>query len=51
MEWLNIFIAKFSLSVGGAIAISLFMTALYHGAGEGGRKLIEDTFNNIRKGL
>lgn len=25
-----------------------FMTALYHGAGEGGRKLIEQTFENIR---
>ena len=27
-----------------------FMTALYHGAGEGGRKLIEQTFENIKRG-
>lgn len=27
-----------------------FMTALYHGAGKGGRDLIENTFNNIRSG-
>jgi len=27
-----------------------FMMGLYHGTGEGGKKLIEDTFNNIRKG-
>ena len=25
-----------------------FMTGLYHGAGKGGRKLIESTFQNIR---
>jgi len=27
-----------------------FMTALYHGAGEGGRNIIEKTFENIRRG-
>lgn len=27
-----------------------FMVGLYHGTGEGGRKLIEKTFHNIRKG-
>jgi len=27
-----------------------FMAGLYHGAGEGGRNLVEDTFTNIRKG-
>jgi hypothetical protein len=27
-----------------------FMTALYAGAGEGGKKLIEATFENIKKG-
>ena len=27
-----------------------FMTGIYHGAGEGGRKLIEQTFENIRRG-
>lgn len=27
-----------------------FMTGLYSGAGEGGRNLIEQTFENIRKG-
>lgn len=27
-----------------------FMTSLYHGAGEGGRLLVEDTFQNIRRG-
>ena len=26
-----------------------FMRAIYHGAGEGGRQLIEQTFENIRK--
>jgi hypothetical protein len=26
-----------------------FMTGLYHGAGEGGRELIEKTFENIRQ--
>jgi hypothetical protein len=26
-----------------------FMTALYHGAGQGGRELIEQTFENIRQ--
>jgi hypothetical protein len=25
------------------------MTGLYHGAGEGGRDLVEKTFENIRK--
>lgn len=28
-----------------------FMTGLYHGAGQGGRQLIESTFENIRKGV
>ena len=28
-----------------------FMTGLYTGAGEGGRKLIEGTFVNIKKGV
>lgn len=27
-----------------------FMTALYHGAGEGGKNLIEQTFKNIQRG-
>ena len=27
-----------------------FMTALYHGAGPGGKQLIESTFENIRAG-
>ena len=27
-----------------------FMTAMYHGAGAGGKQLIESTFDNIRKG-
>lgn len=27
-----------------------FMTALYHGSGESGRQLIENTFNLIRQG-
>jgi hypothetical protein len=27
-----------------------FLRALYHGAGEGGKKLVEDTLQNIRKG-
>lgn len=27
-----------------------FMTSLYSGAGEGGRKLIEQTFENIKRG-
>ena len=27
-----------------------FMSSLYHGAGEGGKDLIEKTFNNIREG-
>jgi len=27
-----------------------FMEGLYHGTGEGGRELIEKTFDNIRKG-
>ncbi len=27
-----------------------FMRGLYHGAGEGGRELIDKTFENIRKG-
>jgi len=27
-----------------------FMTGLYHGAGEGGRQLIEQTFENIKRG-
>ncbi len=27
-----------------------FITALYHGMGEGGKKLVEQTFENIRKG-
>jgi len=27
-----------------------FMTGIYHGAGEGGRQLIEKTFENIRRG-
>lgn len=26
-----------------------FMQGIYHGAGEGGKELIETTFNNIRK--
>jgi len=28
-----------------------FMTALYHGAGTGGQRLIESTFENIRAGI
>jgi hypothetical protein len=28
-----------------------FMAGLYSGAGEGGRKLIEQTFENIKSGL
>lgn len=35
----------------GAAAQTLqFMTGLYHGAGEGGKQLVESTFTNIRKG-
>jgi hypothetical protein len=35
----------------GAAAKTLqFMHGLYHGAGEGGRQLIESTFNSIRQG-
>jgi hypothetical protein len=34
---------------GGAKLTIQFMTALYHGAGEGGRNLIENAFLNIRK--
>jgi hypothetical protein len=26
-----------------------FLQALYHGMGEGGRKLVDDTFENIRR--
>ena len=26
-----------------------FLHGLYHGMGEGGKKLVEDTFNNIKK--
>jgi hypothetical protein len=32
-----------------ALAVE-FMAAMYHGCGEGGRKLIEETFNEIRRG-
>jgi hypothetical protein len=40
-----------SWSFTGAAALTVkFMTALYHGAGEGGRKLIEQTFEDIRRG-
>lgn len=28
-----------------------FMTAMYQGAGAGGKQLIESTFNNIRQGI
>ena len=35
---------------GPAAATIAFMTAIYHGAGEGGRELIEQTFANIRRG-
>ena len=27
-----------------------FLMALYHGGGEGGRQLVENTFDQIRKG-
>jgi hypothetical protein len=39
-----------SWTFAGAAAQTLqFMRALYHGAGEGGKQLIETTFNNIKK--
>ena len=28
-----------------------FMMGLYHGAGEGGRQVVEKTFENVRKGV
>lgn len=28
-----------------------FMSAIYHGMGEGGKKVIEETFTNIRKNM
>lgn len=35
----------------GAAALTLkVLSGLYHGAGEGGRKLIEQTFERIRRG-
>ena len=37
-------------SVGPAQNTLAFMTKLYHGAGDGGRQLIEATIENIRKG-
>jgi hypothetical protein len=33
---------------GGAEKTLVFLNALYHGMGEGGRKLVESTFDNIR---
>lgn len=34
----------------GAASLTIhFMAGLYHGAGEGGRELVEDTFAKIRK--
>jgi hypothetical protein len=35
---------------GAAIRTVSFMAAIYRGAGEGGRKLIEDAFASIRSG-
>jgi hypothetical protein len=38
-------------SFAGSAALTInFMTGLYHGAGVGGRDLIENTFRNIREG-
>jgi hypothetical protein len=37
--------------VGAASDTVQFMSALYHGAGEGGIKLIEQTFENIKRGV
>ncbi len=35
----------------GAAALTVnFMKGLYHGAGEGGRELVERTFSDIRRG-
>lgn len=40
-----------SWSFTGAAALTVqFMTALYHGMGEGGKQLIDKTFENIRRG-
>src|SRR6266702_1680469 len=39
---------KWSITDAAAVTVT-FMQGLYHGCGEGGKALIEETFNDIRK--